>query len=106
RIFLDWSEPCLPQVVKVLRDIAEGGYSLSEWTCVLPGGRAARRLLELLVLEVEHRGGVLEPPRFVTASQLPELLLPRTPPPAGRLQRAVSWMSALQSVAPETLRSV
>ena len=51
RLFLDWDRHALPAAVDWLaeRHARDGVLDLSEQLLVLPGSRAGRRLLELLV---------------------------------------------------------
>ena len=51
RVFLDWDRPALPAAVDWLANhhTADGVLDLSKQLLVLPGARAGRRLLELLV---------------------------------------------------------
>ncbi len=76
RVFLDWKRPGLPAAVDWLieRFSAAGQLDLQKVVLALPGGRAGRRLLEILVAEAERRQLQLCPPRMVTAGKLPELL--------------------------------
>src|SRR5690625_7627782 len=76
RIFLDWEEPALVAATDHLIEFyTEGGrVDLDRAVIALPGGRAGRRLVELLVAEVEERGLRLIPPRITAIGALPELL--------------------------------
>ena len=97
RQFLDWSRPALPQVVERLcgRAPSDGGLDLSEWLLVVPGGRAGRRLLELLT---ERTGGRVFPPEVITPDQLPEQLYERQRPFACPLTQELAWAEVLSSL--------
>jgi len=71
---------------------------------VLPGRRAGRRLLEILVQESERRGLALVPPQIVTVGSLPELLYDAPTAPAGALAAELAWLAALRAIDPELLR--
>ena len=70
RHFLGWDGPALPRAVDWLR--GRYGQDMSGVTVVTPGGRAGRRLLELLVASSPN--GALQPPERVTVGGLPERL--------------------------------
>ena len=76
RQYFDWQRPALATAVGWLWERYERGgvWDLDRVIVALPGGRAGRRLLELLVERAEERRAVLVPPRIVTVGQLPELL--------------------------------
>ncbi|MCI5064322.1 PD-(D/E)XK nuclease family protein [bacterium] len=79
RHFLGWDAPLLPRAVDWL--VAHGAspsnphpFWFSDIVCVLPGQRAARRFLELLVLRAEETGMAVVPPHCVGVGSLPEFL--------------------------------
>ena len=84
RHFLGWNGPTLPRAARWL--VKRYGPAMGGVTVVLPAGRAARRLLELLTREMAPReasaaaaspsgGGVAwEPPTLLTLGELPEAL--------------------------------
>ena len=98
RVFLDWSRPALPAVVDYLvqRFASAGQLDLDRVVLALPGGRAGRRLLEILVQQAEERQLRLCPPRIVTAGKLPELLYVAKRPFAGSLLQQLAWFAALR----------
>lgn len=102
RRFLDWREPCLTQAAAFLLDEA-AGPDLSGLLVVTPGGRASRRLLEILIEKTAGAASPLVPPRFTTPGSLAEVLL-RTPPDGRRvadpLHRRVAWIAALRQADP------
>lgn len=76
RRFLGWDAPALPVAAAMLADAYARGEAvdLANVAVVLPGGRAGRRLKELLVAEAERRRLRLVPPLVTTVGSLPELL--------------------------------
>jgi len=80
-----------------------GVVDLSSEVVVLPGSRAGRRLLELLVSEAEGRGSTVVPPRILTAGAVPELFYRSARPRPPSLVRWRSWVGALQSLSEEEL---
>ena len=79
RDFLGWSGPALPAAADWL--LREGGGAaglgdLSGLLVVVPGGRAQRRLVELLAEQAAARGLAWVPPRVVTAGGLASHLMP------------------------------
>jgi len=105
RVFLEWTRPALQAVAEGLveRHLSDDAVDLSGLRLVLPGARAHRRLLELLLDEAEARGRPLHPPDLVTAGQLPERLYrPLLPPPPPEVEEA-AWRRALRELSPELL---
>ena len=98
RIFLDWSRPALAAAVDYLvqRFASAGQLDLENVVLALPGGRAGRRLIEILVQQAETRQLQLRPPRIVTAGRLPELLYEAKRPFAGNLVQQLAWIEALR----------
>jgi len=64
---------------------------------VLPGRRAARRLLEILVEFSQQRGLLLSPPTLETVGQLPEHLYEAKRPFASDLTQQLAWASVLRN---------
>ena len=89
RRFIDWNRPALPAAAELLLDeLADAPGDLSQLVVVVPGGRAGRRLLELLLHQPEARGVGLAPPEIITLRWLPERLYPAARPFAsGLVQR-------------------
>ena len=102
RVFLNWTRPALPAAVDWLieRFSAAGQLDLGGVVLALPGGRAGRRLLEILVAEAERRQLLLCPPRMVTAGKLPELLYPAQRPFADALVQQLAWVAAIRQTDP------
>jgi hypothetical protein len=103
RHFLGWSQPVLHSAADLLIDSRlvrespewRGAIDLSAVLIALPGGRAGRRLIELLLERSEAIGRPLIPPRLVTVGGLPEELYRPThsaPPP---LVETLAWAAAI-----------
>ncbi len=104
RVFLGWHRPALPAAAEWLAAAAPprpGSLELSGWRVVLPGARAGRRLLELLLEEAEARGLTLAPPELVTVGSLPERLHPPTRPAPHPQVEAAAWRTALAGMSAE-----
>ncbi|MBI1373461.1 MAG: hypothetical protein GC159_12095 [Phycisphaera sp.] len=97
RHFLGWTRPGLPAACDWL--IGRYGVNLHNVTAVLPGGRAGRRLMELLVDAAAERGEPLVPPRIVTVGRLAEQLIPLERV-ADDAARALMWTQALRGLSP------
>ena len=108
RVFLNWTRPALPAAVDWLieRFSAAGQLDLGGVVLALPGGRAGRRLLEILVAEAERRQLLLCPPRMVTAGKLPELLYPAQRPFADALVQQLAWVAAIRQTDPHSTELV
>lgn len=106
RTFLGWDRAPLAAAVDYLvpRYTAGKELDLSRAILVLPGQRAGRRLLELLVQRAEELQLVLVPPQFVTEGQLPERLYEPLRPFASILVQQLTWLKALQQMPPAVLR--
>ncbi|MAE62461.1 MAG: hypothetical protein CMJ49_14025, partial [Planctomycetaceae bacterium] len=100
RIFLDWGRPCLVAAAAHLLDERGGekGADLSDVMVVLPGGRAARRMLEVLVDLAEARGVALLPPEMIGPGRLDEVLTERPGRVAGELVCRLAWVRSLQGM--------
>ena len=72
-MFLGWDHPSLPAAAAhVVEHYIEGRVAdLRPATIVLPGRRARRRIVELLLDEAEVRGATLIPPEATTVGGLP-----------------------------------
>ncbi|MCA9028435.1 MAG: PD-(D/E)XK nuclease family protein [Planctomycetaceae bacterium] len=97
RTFLDWSRPALPAAADWLveRYGSDGLTDLSGVVVVLPGRRACRRLLEVLVERTNDR---LIPPQLVTEGTFPELLYEPQRPFAGMLEQHLVWAEAMRQL--------
>lgn len=105
RIFLGWKQPALTSVADFLFE----RYASPQEACfanvvvALPGARATRRLLEVLVEQAEAIGAALVPPRIVTLGHLPEELYDSPARMAGPLARQLAWAAALDDIDPSLL---
>ena len=102
RHFLDWSAPALPAAAAWLaeRDAREGALDLGGAIIVVPGARAGRRLLELLVTLSDSHSLVFTPPTITTEHALPELLYVPKKPFASELTQQLAWTWALRETPP------
>lgn len=93
--FLGWDRPGLELAADWL--VKQHGASMGKLVVALPGRRAGRRLLELLVYRVRDVGpaGVLEPPEIVTVGRLLDEMVLTGQTFAGRLVRTLTWARAL-----------
>lgn len=100
RVFLGWDRPGLLGAVDYLieRFGSTGELDLANVLVVVPGSRAGRRLLELLVDRADQQRLVFAPPAIVTAGQFPERLYPAKRPPAGELVQRLVWAEALRRI--------
>ena len=107
-IFRDWHQPLLPQAVRDLIPDHAAGHSLdlSAHTVVVPGGRAMRRLEELLVERAQELGVFLTPPRITTLGQLPELLFERDGALASPQALTLAWAETLRSFSRDRLSAL
>ncbi len=105
RVFLGLERPSLAVAVEYLLGRYGQGDSadLSPGLIGVPGGRAGRRLLELLVAEAERRDWLLTPPQIETLGHLPEQLYPAQRPLANELVQRLAWSRVLQRYDPQRL---
>ena len=98
RHFIDWTQPALPAAADwlVARASANGALDLGQTIVIVPGARAGRRLLELLVERADAQSLVLTPPTITTEHGLPELLYQPKRPFASQLTQQLAWSAALQ----------
>jgi ATP-dependent helicase/nuclease subunit B len=108
RLFVDWARPALHGAVAELlaRYTAGAVLDLRRCTVVVPGGRAGRRLKELLVEAATERGLRLAPPRVTTIGHLPELLYAAVQAPADATLCVRAWSRALRQAGPGALGAV
>jgi RecB family exonuclease/inactivated superfamily I helicase len=106
RHFLGWSRPALHAAADLLVGCAEsaGVADLRRDLVVLPGARAGRRLLELLLETAEQRRLRLVPPRLLTLGSLVEELVHLDQPPASTVARRMAWTSAMRRLDRDRLR--
>ena len=82
------------------------GWDLSATVLVLPGGRAGRRLNELLAMRAHVEGVAYLPPQVTTIGQLPELLYSAKRPFATRFVQQLVWSNVLRQASPATLTPI
>lgn len=106
RIFLGWDRPCLASAADWLweRYADDDTWDLGKTVLVVPGRRAGRRLLEVLVERASPR--VLVPPRIITAGDLPDQFLPPGELLAGRIDALLAWMHVLRTGEPCVLKAL
>jgi ATP-dependent helicase/nuclease subunit B len=92
REFLGWSQPALPQAADWL--LNQYGADLAAVTIVLPGRRAGRRLMELLV---QRAPAAWCPPNLATLAEVSDMLVAYPRPRVGIYQRILCWTLALQA---------
>jgi ATP-dependent helicase/nuclease subunit B len=108
RTFIGFDEQILPWLASSLISRANKSPfpDLSQITVVVPGGRALRRLLSLLVQTAEDlkiSSGIV-PPKIITRGALIDRFLPAPPKPlASEISRQIAWISALQNADSDTL---
>ena len=107
-MFLGWDQPALPSAAAhLIEHYIEGAVAdLRPATIVLPGRRARRRIIELLLDEAEVRGAMLIPPKATTVGSLPELLYSSAKPLADETTSRRAWSRALRSVEREAVEKV
>ncbi len=106
RKYLDWSQPALPMVTDyLLQRYARGNtWDLDRVILVFPGGRAGRRLLEVLVEQADQQRLILLPPHLCTVGTLPEQLYESKRPFASDLVQRLAWVQSLQDIGPDACR--
>lgn len=105
RHFTGWRRPALALAVELLAQEyrTDEMWDLSSVVVALPGARAGRRLLELLLEAADRQGSALRPPRTVTVGRLPELLAPpQRAEPEPLLARRI-WAEELRRLPLERL---
>ena len=106
RHFLGWDRPMLPAAAQWLSDQFAQAHTwdLSAVTVVVPGRRAARRLLELLV---QHAAGrTFFPPTLATLGSLPDRLVQPDTPVASELQSQLARVQVLRAASTTTLAAL
>ena len=73
---------------------------------VVPGRRAGRRLLEILLRKAGEQNLGFMPPRIVTGGTLPELLYEAKRPFADDATQLLAWVGALREANPDVLLQV
>jgi len=93
RLFLDWSRPGLVSAAEYLL----GRDDLANLIVALPGGRAGRRLLEILVELSGEKGSPLVPPQITTVAHIPEMLYTPQRPFADDTTQTLAWAEVLRT---------
>lgn len=108
RKFLGLDRPALAAAAEYLleRFRHDRQADLSRAIVVVPGGRAGRRLLEILVDKCDSDGMVFTPPEIVTVGRLPELLYQAKQPFADDLVQQLAWSDALKNFDRQELQTV
>lgn len=102
---MDWSAPVLPAAADYLIErYAEGSsLDLSQVMAVVPGRRAGRLLLELLVQQAGKRSLALVPPKIETIGRLPEQLYKPQKQFASTLIQRLAWAKSVRELPPAQL---
>jgi len=100
RVFLGWDRPCLPAAADHLfsRLAACEGNGPEDVIVAVPGGRAGRRLEEILVHKAQGTRSDWIPPRIITVGKLPEQLYVAKMPFADELAQQLAWIEAVKAV--------
>lgn len=108
RQFLDWKQPVLRSAAEFLleQQPKPGISDLRGAIVVIPGRRAGRRLLEILVQEAARQKLTLLPPEIITEGELPEKLYTPKLPFADQLTQDLVWASVLQSTPGEVRQKI
>jgi ATP-dependent helicase/nuclease subunit B len=108
RLFTGWDTPALRAAAELLiaRYLEPAEVRLDRAVVVLPGARAGRRLIELLVDRCAEHSLRLAPPRVTTVRWLPELFYAPAAPAPDAVTAARAWAAALRALPPERLRLV
>jgi hypothetical protein len=103
RKFFDWRRPALPQIVDWLCAAHErhGHVDLGGYVLVVPGRKAGRRFLDLLM---ERTNGRNRPPEVITPEKLPEHLYDPQRPFASELTQRLAWAEALRAIPTESIQ--
>jgi ATP-dependent helicase/nuclease subunit B len=101
-LYIDWKRPALAVAAGYLWEAYARNdvWNLEPVVVALPGARAGRRLLELIVQLAEERQAILVPPRIVTVGTLPELLYEIKRPLADDLTQQLAWVGAIRQSPP------
>lgn len=108
RFYLDWSQPALPQAAEHLarRFGQADALDFGSLIVAVPGRRAGRRLLELLVELAERRNVPIIPPRTVTLGELPELLYRAQKTFASHFVQQLAWVKAIREAGDKVRRLI
>jgi len=104
-LYINWNRLPLQATADHLveRDGSLGRLDLANVTVVMPGRRAGRRLLELLVEKAAQSRLELIPPQIETLGALPEQLYAPKRPFANEFTQRFAWGEVLRRAVPERL---
>lgn len=105
RQWLDWQRPLLPAAAAWLIERHADGRrcDLRAVRCVLPGSRAGRVLLHLLLRQCAEAGLRLVPPLVTTPGVLVDELAPADARTASALECTLAWMHVLREASPDLI---
>jgi ATP-dependent helicase/nuclease subunit B len=108
REFLGCQRPPLPLAADFLLQRYSHGAScdMAAAIVVLPGSRAARRLLEIFVERAEQRSLHFTPPKIETVGHLPEQLYRPQKPFATALVQQLAWAEVLRTAPAQQLAPI
>jgi ATP-dependent helicase/nuclease subunit B len=104
RVFLGWDGPGLPRVVDYLiqRYGSPGRLDLHDVVIAVPGGRAGRRLEELLVEKAPLIDPAWIPPTILTVGRLPEKFYRAKMPFADDFTQQLAWVEAFWRIGEQS----
>jgi hypothetical protein len=108
RQFVDWNRPLLPEAAqRLLAAFAvDSAVDMQQVLCVLPGRRAGRLLLGMLVQQARAARLMLVPPRMVTPGDLPRALLRTEGALATAEESTIAWTRALHQLPEHDLHAL
>lgn len=108
RQFLGWKQPVLRSAAEYLLSLQPkpGIADISDAIVVVPGRRAGRRLLEILVQEAARQKLTLLPCEIITEGELPEKLYTPKLPFADQLTQDLVWARVLQTTPDEVRQKI
>lgn len=113
RVFLGWDAPILPAAAAWIAERAHRGPSvdLSDWRIIVPGRRARRHLLAMLVDRAEALGAALRPPTMRTADEFVAACARdaaglKGRAVAGEVPRALAWRRAVRQTPKAVLAAL
>ena len=98
RNFLGWNRPMLDAVCDWLLAEVPQAPDFSACVIVVPGGRAGRRLLQLLAARCDEKGMLLVPPQIVPVGKSLRMLFDEPPglcQPASGFVQSLAWSLAI-----------
>lgn len=100
QVYLGWEKPALASAADYLckRYARAGELDLSNVMVGLPGSRAGRRLLEIVVQQAQASKLIFTPPLITTTGAIPEQLYHPKHPFAEEAPQHLAWTAALRSL--------